>query len=416
MLGRQIVYRNINIEDIGNLKNEVPIVDVSDDLELKDLSNIKLLKGLPKELSDKIITSDEKILNIELRKREYSEMSPSAKKLLLNKRQLQYEALDAKQHQHKKQKGKNRFDNLSVEEQNKQRLSEKQNFENLNIQQKTIQRLNEATHVTRSLKLRKKNMSYRNLSKYDKDAKNKVQQQKIEKKRRNLTITQKKHINVARKLHKFINSEKTKQSNLTIDDIRAIRGETKLIDLDLRFVTEEDFKIILQLDELNDKGVKDGMLVYLVKDSLRVNNYILSFLRVKRKVRNNSNEEQIILDLVNSVSNFSFRTTEKYYNIDSDLNSNEIILNPSQGQNQQQLRPNKNYDKNIDPKLNRGQDLNFLTSKEIEFLEFAKKLRKFLIEYQSRKVNLNSNDQEALDGKLSLHLLDLRFVPKSDFF
>ena len=121
----------------------------------------------------------------------------------------------------------------------------------------------------------------------------------------------KKHINVARKLHKFINSEKTKQSNLTIDDIRAISGETKLIDLDLRFVTEEDFKIILQLDELNDKGVKDGMLVYLVKDSLRVNNYILSFLRVKRKVRNNSNEEQIILDLVNSVSNFSFRTTDK---------------------------------------------------------------------------------------------------------
>ena len=189
-----------------------------------------------------------------------------------------------------------------------------------------------------------------------------------------------------------------------------------MIDLDLRFVTEEHFKIILQLDELNDKGVKDGMLVYLVKDSLRVNNYILSFLRVKSKVRNNSNEEQIILDLVNSVSNFSFRTTEKYYNIDSDLNSNEIILNPSQGQNQQQLRPNKNYDKNIDPKLNRGQDLNFLTSKEIEFLEFAKKLRKFLIEYQSRKVNLNSNDQEALDGKLSLHLLDLRFVTKSDFF
>ena len=34
-------------------------------------------------------------------------------------------------------------------------------------------------------------MSYRNLSKYDKDAKNKVQQQKIEKKRRNLIITQK---------------------------------------------------------------------------------------------------------------------------------------------------------------------------------------------------------------------------------
>ena len=221
---------------------------------------------------------------------------------------------------------------------------------------------------------------------------------------------------MARKLHKFINSEKTKQSNLTIDDIRAIRGETKLIDLDLRFVTEEDFKIILQLDELNDKGVKDGMLVYLVKDSLRVNNYILSFLRVKRKVRSNSNEEQIILDLVNSVSNFSFRTTEKYYNIDSDLNSNEIILNPSQGQNQQQLRPNKNYDKNIDPKLNRGQDLNFLTSKEIEFLEFAKKLRKFLIEYQSRKVNLNSNDQDALAAKLSIHLLDLRFVPKSDVF
>ena len=121
-------------------------------------------------------------------------------------------------------------------------------------------------------------MSYRNLSKYDNDAKKKVQQQKIEKKRRNLTITQKKHINVARKSHKFINSEKTKQSNLTIDDIRAIRGETKLIDLDLRFVTEEDFKIILQLDELNDKGVKDRMLVYLVKDSLRVNNYILCFL------------------------------------------------------------------------------------------------------------------------------------------
>ena len=88
---------------------------------------------------------------------------------------------------------------------------------------------------------------------------------------------------MARKLHKFINSEKTKQSNLTIDDIRAIRGETKLIDLDLRFVTEEDFKIILQLDELNDKGVKDEMLVDLVKDSLRVNNYILSFFKNKKE-------------------------------------------------------------------------------------------------------------------------------------
>ena len=191
----------------------------------------------------------------------------------------------------------------------------------------------------------------------------------------------------------------------------------RLIDLDLRYVTEEDFKIILKLDELNDNGEKDDMLVYLVKQSLRVNNYILSFLEMGWKIRNKNNDEQIILDLVKSVSNFSFRTTEKYYEIAKNkVGPENLTLTPPNNNISVNINMDINCENNNDLEIGGIVDLNFLTTKEIKCLHFAKKLRKFLKEYSSRSINLTSNDQAAIDGKKSLHLLDLCFVPKDDFF
>ena len=137
---------------------------LNEDLEIKEGSDNKSPSALHAEKSNK-----------EARRREYLEMSPSPKELLLKKRKLQFQVLDDYQRHQRKQKHKQRFDNLNVEEQNAQRLSEKKRFDNLNVEEqnaqrlsekkrfvnlpktkKMIQRLKEATNKPRSLKLRKK--------------------------------------------------------------------------------------------------------------------------------------------------------------------------------------------------------------------------------------------------------------------
>ena len=50
------------------------------------------------------------------------------------------------------------------------------------------------------------------------------------------------------------------------------------------------------------------MLGFLVTHTLRVNNYIIDFLERDGKVPTKNNEERYILDLVQSVNNFSFCT------------------------------------------------------------------------------------------------------------
>ena len=66
------------------------------------------------------------------------------------------------------------------------------------------------------------------------------------------------------------------------------------------------------------------MLIFLVEESLRVNNYIINFLGGVGKVPINNEEERKILDLVESVTDFSFRTTEKYYEMDNDFSTIEL--------------------------------------------------------------------------------------------
>ena len=161
--------------------------------------------------------------------------------------------------------------------------------------------------------------------------------------------------------------------------MKAIRGENKLIDLDLRYVTEDDFKNIQMLDALNNEGEKDDKLVYLVKLSLRTNNYILSCLKKTDKIKKNNSDEKMIFDLVNSVSNFSFRNTEKYNEISKDIVSpinspltapkNDIIIDK---------KINANSEDNYDLVKGGIVNLNFMTTKEIKYLQFAKLLRKFL--------------------------------------
>ena len=162
-------------------------------------------------------------------------------------------------------------------------------------------------------------MAYQDLSNDDKNNKIEISRKKNIIKSQNLTLSQRNHINVARKLNKYIDSDQAKELNLTSNDMKAIRGENKLIDLDLRYVTEDDFKNIQMLDALNNEGEKDDKLVYLVKLSLRTNNYILSCLKKTDKIKKNNSDEKMIFDLVNSVSNFSFRNTEKYNEISKDI-------------------------------------------------------------------------------------------------
>ena len=403
----------------------MPEKTLNEDLEIKEGSDNKSPSALHAEKSNK-----------EARRREYLEMSPSPKELLLKKRKLQFQVLDDYQRHQRKQKHKQRFDNLNVEEQNAQRLSEKKRFDNLNVEEqnaqrlsekkrfvnlpktkKMIQRLKEATNKPRSLKLRKKNMAYQDLSNDDKNNKIEISRKKNIIKSQNLTLSQRNHINVARKLNKYIDSDQAKELNLTSNDMKAIRGENKLIDLDLRYVTEDDFKNIQMLDALNNEGEKDDKLVYLVKLSLRTNNYILSCLKKTDKIKKNNSDEKMIFDLVNSVSNFSFRNTEKYNEISKDIVSpinspltapkNDIIIDK---------KINENSEDNYDLVKGGIVNLNFMTTKEIKYLHFAKLLRKFLKEYPNRGISLTSNDQDAIDGKESLHRLDLRFVPKDDFF
>ena len=403
----------------------MPEKTLNADLEIKEGSDNKSPSALHAEKSNK-----------EARRREYLEMSPSPKELLLKKRKLQFQVLDDYQRHQRKQKHKQRFDNLNVEEQNAQRLSEKKRFDNLNVEEqnaqrlsekkrfvnlpktkKMIQRLKEATNKPRSLKLRKNNMAYQDLSNDDKNNKIEISRKKNIIKSQNLTLSQRNHINVARKLHKYIDSDQAKELNLTSNDMKAIRGENKLIDLDLRYVTEDDFKNIQMLDALNNEGEKDDKLVYLVKLSLRTNNYILSCLKKTDKIKKNNSDEKMIFDLVNSVSNFSFRNTEKYNEISKDIVSpinspltapkNDIIIDK---------KINENSEDNYDLVKGGIVNLNFMTTKEIKYLHFAKLLRKFLKEYPNRGISLTSNDQDAIDGKESLHRLDLRFVPKDDFF
>ena len=148
----------------------------------------------------------------------------------------------------------------------------------------------------------------------------------------------------------------------------------------------------MELERANNRNEKDNMLIFIVQETLRVNNHIIKFLNGVGKVIVNNKEEQEILDLFDSANDFSFRSTK--------------VL----------LHANKQKETKISNVDEYGFDQNFLTTKEIKKINLAKDLRLFLIEYESRKTKLNPIDQMAINGETSLLSLDLRFVPKNDFF
>ena len=139
-------------------------------------------------------------------------------------------------------------------------------------------------------------------------------------------------------------------------------------------MTNEDYQNILKLEQATDNGEKDGMLFFLVEECLCVNNYILNFLKRDLKVPIKNNEEKI-LDLVQSDTNFSFRTTEKYYEIDDDSNPKVLTLLQPKEYIKLKLKVTKNCENNKGAELDGNIYVNFLTTKEIKVLQFAKKIK-----------------------------------------
>ena len=135
-----------------------------------------------------------------------------------------------------------------------------------------------------------------------------------------------KHIQLAEKLHKFIKTNENKQSNLTKKDKKAINGEISLLDLDLRYVTKEDFHYIMELERANNRNEKDNMLIFIVQETLRVNNHIIKFLNGVGKVIVNNKGEQEFLDLFDSANDFSFRSIDKTHEIDNEFTTFKLLI------------------------------------------------------------------------------------------
>ena len=114
-------------------------------------------------------------------------------------------------------------------------------------------------------------------------------------------------LKLAQNMRNFLKFSESKKIGLTNKDVRAIYGERSLLDLDLRFVPKEDYHLLLHLQSANDKNTKDDVLIYLVTQILRLNNYVIKFFNDIEKEHISEGEVNENKQIYDAFYDFSFR-------------------------------------------------------------------------------------------------------------
>ena len=122
-----------------------------------------------------------------------------------------------------------------------------------------------------------------------------------------LTTTEIEKLKFAKNMRNFLQYSESKRIELTKKDKRAIYGERYLLDLDLRFVTKKDYHLLLDLQSANDKNIKDDVLIYLVSQILRLNNYIIKFFKDIEKKQISDDDENENKQIYDAFNDFNFR-------------------------------------------------------------------------------------------------------------
>ena len=329
---------------------------------------------------------------------------------------------------------RNRFNNLNTEKRNiikvnqterfenlsgklkKKRQNDKDRYDNLDIKGKQNQRQNESEKINVTQTKRKRYNTFKNMDPHDKRMK--IVEYNVNKKlaHTKLTTTEIEKLKFAKNMRNFLQYSESKRIELTKKDKRAIYGERSLLDLDLRFVTKKDYHLLLDLQSANDKNIKDDVLIYLVSQILRLNNYIIKFFKDIEKKQISDDDENENKQIYDAFNDFNFRDISHIDEPENDYptwrcyKQQKKDINPKTGSSDVIIIDDNKQNLIVQPS-NKP-----LSKKEQYIVEFMITLRKFLVDVESRKTDLTKRDQDALIGKLSFFELDLRFVPKLDFF